>query len=104
VDPQKKFYLESILNAGRNLLSIINDILDLSKVEAGHFDLQYTPIELDPLLNELKHFFNHKVLEKGLSLNVQAPCIDKALLVDAARLRQVLINLIKMPLNLQKRG
>ena len=71
-DPSKKFYLESILNAGRNLLSIINDILDLYKVEAGFFDLQYTPIEIGPLLQELEEFFNHKIKEKGLTFKIDS--------------------------------
>ena len=94
LDPNKKFYLESILNAGRSLLSIINDILDLSKVEAGFLSLQYSPIEMGPLLDELEEFFSQRVKEKDLVFNIESKKTDRVLLVDAVRLRQVLINII----------
>lgn len=103
-DPSKKFYLESILNAGRNLLSIINDILDLSKVEAGFLNLQYTPIELDPLFRELSQFFSQKIQEKGLDFIIEAKNVDSALLLDAARLRQVLINIINNAIKFTQDG
>ena len=54
----------------QKLLSIINDILDLTKVESGHFDLQYTPIELDPLLEELKQMFDQKISSAAAALAV----------------------------------
>ena len=104
MDANKKFYLESIFNAGKNLLSIINDILDLSKVEAGHFDLQYTPIDIEPLLIELKQFFSNRIQEKGLNFTFQTDCIEHALLLDAARLRQVLINLINNAIKFTSEG
>ena len=103
-DPSKKFYLESILSAGRNLLSIINDILDLSKVEAGFFNLQYTPVALRPLLTELEEFFSQKIKEKGLLFKVDSAEVEKTMLLDAARLRQVLINIINNAIKFTDEG
>ena len=103
-DASKKFYLESILNAGKNLLSIINDILDLSKVEAGQFELQYTPVSLERLLEELNLFFLPKISEKGLNFSVSNVKMEKAILVDAVRLRQVLINIINNAVKFTVKG
>lgn len=94
-DPVQKSYLESIRVAGRNLLSLINDILDLSKIEAGRLDINPEPIQLQKLFFELGQVFSLKVAEKGLDWRLQlAPQIPAGLLLDELRLRQVLLNLV----------
>ena len=94
-DVRGRGYLKSINTAGRALLSIINDILDLTRAEAGRIEL--VPIPFDPrrLLEELVDIFRFGVEEKGLSFRCRATeSLPLTLLLDQARLRQVLVNLV----------
>ncbi len=94
-DPRQKNYLQSINSAGRSLLIIINDILDISKVEAGRIEIRYEPVDIYLLLNDLKQIFDLDVREKQLEMLIRVdPGIPSPLLLDEARLRQVLFNLI----------
>ena len=94
-DKKQKSYLNSIQTAGKSLLTLINDILDLSKIEAGRLEIQYEPINLYQIFEELKQIFALKLSEKNLEFITE---IDKelpaVLLLDEARLRQVLLNLM----------
>ncbi|MGE5370434.1 MAG: ATP-binding protein [Solirubrobacterales bacterium] len=88
-------YLETIRSSGRNLMSLLNDILDLSKIEAGRMEIRYGPTDIPALLNEVKQVFTFKAIEKRLELTVEAdPDIPESLLLDEARLRQILVNLV----------
>ncbi|MDM8549449.1 ATP-binding protein [Desulfobacterales bacterium HSG2] len=94
-DPKLSHYLESIHTSGKSLLSLINDILDLSKVEAGKLKLEYSAVSPQRLFNEMRTLFSQKIKEKGLDLIIDIPSeMPEALLLDEARLRQILINLI----------
>jgi signal transduction histidine kinase/CheY-like chemotaxis protein/streptogramin lyase len=88
-------YLETVLSSGKSLLKLINDILDLSKVEAGKLDLQYSAVSLKYIINEIITLFNYKTSTKKLEviLNID-DSLPQALLLDETRLRQVLVNLI----------
>ncbi|NQZ58295.1 MAG: response regulator [Lentisphaeraceae bacterium] len=88
-------YTENIYTSGNSLLHLINDILDLSKVEAGKLELQYTAISLSELISEIEHIFSQKVKEKGLELQFQiTDDLPECLLLDETRLRQLLLNFI----------
>jgi len=94
-DEQKKNYISSILASGKSLLSLINDILDLSKVEAGKLELEYTAVSPNELFNEMQIVFGRKITDKGLKLVIDIfPELPEVLLLDETRLRQILINLI----------
>jgi signal transduction histidine kinase/CheY-like chemotaxis protein len=94
-DPKQKNYIESIRSSGRSLLTLINDILDLSKIEAGKMELQYEPVDVYCLINEIKHIFSLKIAEKELEFVTDiADDIPRSLLLDEVRLRQVLFNLV----------
>jgi len=94
-EPELSHHLESIHTSGRSLLSLINDILDLSKVEAGKLRLEYTAVSPQRLFNEMRTVFGQKIKEKGLDLIIDIPPeLPKTLLLDETRLRQILINLI----------
>ena len=94
-EPGKKNYLKSIQTSGQSLLSLINDILDISKIEAGKMELNNTPVSMLGLCNEMRSIFQHKISTKGLRFEVKADeTLPGALLLDANRLRQVLINLL----------
>jgi PAS domain S-box-containing protein len=94
-EPRQKNYLESIQSASNSLLTLINDILDLSKIEAGRLELQYEAVNLYNLLEELTTIFSAKIAEKKLHYQVD---IDKriptTLILDEVRLRQILLNLL----------
>jgi PAS domain S-box-containing protein len=94
-DKKHKNYLNSIQTAGKSLLTLIDDILDLSKIEAGRLEIQYEAVNPRIIFTELQQIFALKIAEKHLELIVE---IDKALppalILDEIRLRQVLLNLV----------
>ncbi|MDD2328782.1 MAG: PAS domain S-box protein [bacterium] len=94
-DDKKRSQITSIRNSGRNLLRIINDILDLSKVEAGKIVIEREPINLMQVVGDVCGMFETTVAEKKLLLTI-ASDIDSTLplLMDETRLRQILFNLV----------
>jgi PAS domain S-box-containing protein len=94
-DKKHKSYLNSIQTGGKTLLTLINDILDLSKIEAGRLDIQYEPVNPQQIFTELQQIFSLKIAEKHLELIVEIDeNLPSALFLDETRLRQVLLNLI----------
>ncbi|MBE9563068.1 MAG: response regulator, partial [Proteobacteria bacterium] len=95
VDEKQKSYLHSIQTSGKTLLTLINDILDLSKIEAGRLDINYEIININRIFSELHQIFVIKLAEKNLEFIVDIDDnLPTALLFDEIRLRQVLLNLI----------
>lgn len=93
--PAHKSYLSAIQTSGKTLLHLISDILDLSKIEAGKMELQYTPAKLSSLIKEMKTIFEYQADKKGVEFIVTIEdSIPKVMVLDVPRLRQVLINLI----------
>ena len=94
LSPQQKKYVQMISQSGRTLLAILNDILDLSKIEAGHLELSPAPFDLDELIDTLASIMSVNAAEKSLDLSIHMPPeIPRRLTGDALRLQQVLINL-----------
>ena len=93
-DKQRQF-LEASRNSGRVLLQLINDVLDLSKIEAGKLELDLRECALDTLIHDVVELLGHGARQKGLSLDC---CVEPnarvTALCDENRLRQVLLNLI----------
>jgi PAS domain S-box-containing protein len=84
-----------ILQAGRHLLGLINDVLDFSKIEAGKLALTPAPTRLDELIEQAIDLVGQQAREKGLRLTVErAPGVPENWLVDGLRLGQVLVNLL----------
>ena len=93
--PQFRDYLQGIKSGGKNLLHIINDILDLSKIEAGRLVIEHKPVNLFTLLSETERIFTIAAQNKGIDLNFSVdPDLPESLLLDEVRLRQILINLL----------
>ncbi len=102
---RQKSYLDSIQTSGKGLLTIINDILDLSKIEAGKLTLNYESINLRKLLKEIQQIFMPAIRKKEVVLRVWVvPGFPTGLLLDEIRLRQVLINLVGNALKFTHKG
>ncbi len=91
----KKGYLQSIISAGKTLLQIINDILDISKIEAGKLNLSYVVFNPQTLIEELAAMFRLDCTRKGVALtSTSEPQDPTYLYCDEIRLRQILFNLV----------
>ncbi|WP_310418526.1 AAA family ATPase [Chamaesiphon sp. OTE_8_metabat_110] len=86
--------IEVIANSGNHLLQLIDDILDLAKIEAGKFELYCTPTNIADLCHESLSFVNQQSSQKNIQLTVNLPPQLPELIVDELRIRQVLINLL----------
>ncbi|WP_058556325.1 PAS domain S-box protein [Thiohalocapsa sp. ML1] len=105
LEPVARGYLEKLLRSGRSLLGILNDILDQSRIDAGHLQLQHAPFDVQELLGGLLDLFGELAAEKGLRLHVcAADDAPRHLLGDALRVRQVLANLIGNAIKFTEHG
>ncbi|MDQ5908646.1 MAG: hypothetical protein QG599_738, partial [Pseudomonadota bacterium] len=94
-----------IRDAGQSLLGIINDILDLSKIEAGQLPIESRPYALETLLARLDSLMGHTARAKGLDLRIEATTAHPGpLMGDALRLEQVLINLMGNAIKFTEQG
>jgi two-component system sensor histidine kinase EvgS len=94
-EPHLKSYIKTIHSAGYTLLTLINDILDLSKIEAGKMILQKTAVNPHDMFAELGNMFMLSIRKKHLDFILEIdPNIPECLMLDVTRLRQVLFNLI----------
>ncbi|QTA78264.1 Two component system response regulator/histidine kinase [Desulfonema limicola] len=92
---QQKQYLKAINTSGKNLLNLINDILDLSKIEAGKLDIVYEPVNLRNLFNEIQGIFQISSSKKKIDMSIDiAGSVPENIYLDQVRLRQILFNLI----------
>jgi signal transduction histidine kinase/CheY-like chemotaxis protein len=97
--------VETIRRNGRFLLEIINDILDLSKIEAGRLDMNFERIRIDSLVNDILAMMRLRAVEKGLKLEAEfAGRIPETIETDPRRVRQILINLIGNAIKFTDRG
>jgi two-component system, sensor histidine kinase and response regulator len=104
-DEKHKSYVETINLAGNNLLTIINDILDLSKIEAGKVELQYKPIKLGDIFKEIESIFRQKADSKNIELLVDIQKgFDYDILLDEVRIRQILLNLVGNAVKFTEKG
>ncbi len=92
---EQRTYLSSVRNSARDLLTIIDDVLDFSRIEAGKFDLLPEPFRLRDSLGPAVKTFGVRAAEKGIELSLRiAPGVPDSLVGDVRRLRQILNNLI----------
>lgn len=88
-------YIRGITNGGQNLLNIINDILDLSKIEANKLVINPEPMNPRRIIEEVQQIFSLKTKEKNLDFTIHIdPALPKSIMLDEVRMRQVLFNLI----------
>ncbi|MDD5214168.1 MAG: response regulator [Methylococcales bacterium] len=93
--PKQKETLGIINRSGSHLLNMINDVLDISKIEAGRFELDNQPCDVIKLLQNIGEMISVRAVNKQLSFNLDiAPTMPRFILIDDGKLRQVLINLL----------
>jgi tetratricopeptide (TPR) repeat protein len=103
--PGTENYLRNIKQAGEHLTGIINDILDLSKIEAGKLELHIAPFSLRKLLEEMEHLFGVRAREKELQLIIhEGDDVPDWVSGDSGRIRQVLVNLAGNAIKFTDRG
>ncbi|MFZ2407617.1 MAG: ATP-binding protein [Methylobacter sp.] len=94
-NPEQTENLDIIIRSGEHLLSLINNVLDISKIEAGRVVLEESSTDLHQLLHEIQSLLNVRAVEKGLSFTIVLPeNLPRYVIVDAVKLRQVLTNLV----------
>ena len=95
LDPRQRDYVRKIENSARSLLGILNDILDLSKIEAGKLETERTPFDLILLVEKVMHLVEVAAHDKGLTLCLDAvPDQDRFFVGDPLRISQILTNLL----------
>lgn len=111
VDPyfeeeQHAEFAQMISESGNNLLSIISDIMDLSKIEAGQIDIQKRKVEVNQLMASLKKEFSHKASQKGIELRLSPSNPKDEILIesDETKIRQVLVNFIGNSIKFTENG
>jgi signal transduction histidine kinase/CheY-like chemotaxis protein/HAMP domain-containing protein len=103
--PKQVEYAHVIHSAGSDLLTLINDILDLSKVEAGRMDIRADQFALAALVEDIQGTFQPLTTEKGLEFTIEVgPRVPDMLVTDKQRLRQVLGNLVSNAVKFTERG
>lgn len=104
-EPRAQSYLQAIASSGETLLALINDVLDLSKIEAGKLELQYEAVDPGLVMRDVRHIFSQKAEQKGLELEVELDGSVPAMVwLDEVRLRQILFNVVGNAIKFTERG
>ena len=105
LNTRQKEYLKAIRQSGDSLIVLINDILDLAKVDAGKMTFEKIPFKLKSSLSAMIHLFELKIKEKNLKLvSVYDPAIPAVLLGDSVRLHQIILNLVSNAVKFTSKG
>lgn len=105
LEKEPEEFVGAIQRAGESLLTIINDILDLSKIEAGMMRIESTPFSVRGLFDSIRTLFGEKVKEKNLAVKLEIDAnVPDTLVGDATRLTQILVNLISNAIKFTERG
>ncbi|PIE86200.1 MAG: hypothetical protein CSA05_01740 [Bacteroidia bacterium] len=103
--PQYTEYFNNIMSSGKSLLALINDILDLSKIEAGKLQISSVSFSLPRLIDEIKDIFKLKAKQKGIQITAEiAEDFPQYIFADESRMRQVLFNLVGNAIKFTDKG
>ncbi len=97
-------YLSDVLESGRHLLDLINDILDLSKIEAGKVELALADVSVEDVLQSSLTMIRHKAMKHQIRLSIKAEDIPKTIKADEQKLKQILYNLVSNAVKFTKDG
>ncbi len=104
LDAQQREFVDSIHRSGRSLITVINDILDYSKVEAGFLELSPIPFDFERAVHDVVLLMMPRAEEKGLNLEFNVTNCPKRLVGDAGRIRQILMNLLNNAITYTRKG
>ena len=105
LSPEQKEYTRNILHSGENLLAIINDILDLSKIEAGHMQFEQHVFTIEELIHAVSSVLSFEAQKKGIEFQIEFEMTpNREYLGDSLRIKQVLFNLIGNALKFTSHG
>ena len=104
LNPDQERQLTTVKTSAKHLLALINDILDLAKIEAGKVELRLVPVECQALLNEVAASLRPLALQKGLGFGLSMPDAPLTLVSDARVLSQILINLVNNAIKFTDHG
>jgi PAS domain S-box-containing protein len=104
-EPVYKNYLDSIITSSKSLLDLLNDLLDLSKIEAGKMKIQYEPVNIISVFDDIRHLFSLKIVQSQLDFIVDIDSnFPGTIIFDELRLRQILINLVGNAVKFTEKG
>ena len=104
-DRQHREYLTTILYSARNLLNLLNDILDLSKIESGKINIDIHPMNYQEVINDIKLVSQQKVEEKGLSMKITTDSsVPDFIFMDELRFYQIIFNLVSNAIKFTQTG
>jgi PAS domain S-box-containing protein len=105
LNENQRMYLQNTSTASQHLFSVLNNILDVSKIEAGEFNLDAQHFSFNGILNDVKSIMGNKALEKNLFLNVSVSnAVRKTLIGDPVRIKQILLNLVGNAIKFTDKG
>ncbi|HOT06558.1 MAG: hybrid sensory histidine kinase BarA [Methanosaeta sp. PtaB.Bin039] len=104
LDAEQQDFVETIRNSGESLLSIINDILDISKIDKGKMELDSAPFNLRDCIESAIDLVAAKSAEKGLELGYRMNGVPSAIIGDKNRMRQILVNLLSNAVKFTDQG
>lgn len=105
LNPKQEEQVQTILRSGEHLMRLINNILDISKIEAGHIKVKPTNLCIDYLMKDLDLMFSLRAKEKGLKLSFEVQeSAPQNVLVDEDKLRQIIVNLLGNAIKFTKTG
>ena len=98
-------YVQHILESGNHLLGLIDDVLDMSKIESGLLELNLQSVSLNKLINDISHMFELRCSEKGLLWKVEHSVSSGVMVeLDVQRVRQILVNLVSNSIKFTEKG
>lgn len=104
-DPSLNIYVSTIYNSSKGLLALVNDILDISLMEAGELEIKLQPVSIKPILTEVAQFFSRAASDSGISLQFNIPLdFPTQIEMDELRFKQILNNLIGNGIKFTNRG
>lgn len=102
---EQREYLNAINTAGKTLLAVVNDILDLSKIEAGKIEFNEEPFRMSDVLEQIEDMMSSTASEKGLTFLMNLdPALSQPIMGDSVRLSQILLNLLSNGIKFTERG
>lgn len=104
LQPQQRERMDTLESSSKHLLNIINAILDLSKIEAGKFELEQQPLQIETLVNNVAAMIEPRIHAKNLELVIELDDFPETLIGDATRLQQALLNYLGNALKFTEKG